>query len=138
MPEPFSVAVDVAASPDQAWAVVGDPCGVTRWYPLYVSCTVEGDVRTLQRADGAELVERLIDRDEERRTYSYSVISGLPLRYHHARFTVDPAPGGCRIIWETTAEHRDVLVDMKERLAGRQREALEGLKALLETGAAPA
>ena len=112
--------------------------GVPRWYPLYVSCTVEGDVRTLQRADGAELVERLIDRDEERRTYSYSVISGLPLRHHHARFTVDPAPGGCRIIWETTAEHRDVLVDMKERLAGRQREALEGLKALLETGAAPA
>jgi protein-tyrosine phosphatase len=138
MPEPFSVSVDVAVPPDQAWSVVGDPCGVPTWYRAYVSCVVEGDRRTLRRDDGVELIEHLIDRDDDRRTYSYSVIGGLPLRYHHARFSVDPTPDGCRIVWETTVEHRDPLVNMQERLAGRQQEALEGLRRLLETGSVEA
>jgi len=132
--EPFSVSVDVAVPPDRAWSVIGDPCGITAWYPTYVSCEVDGDRRTLLRADGAKLIERLLDRDDDRRTYSYMVIGGLPLRYHHARFSVDPTPDGCRIVWETTAEHRDPLVNMQERLVGRQQEALGGLKRLLEGG----
>jgi hypothetical protein len=134
MSEPFSVSVDVAVSPDRAWSLVGDPCGVTSWYPTYVSCEVDGDRRTLRRADGVELIERLLDRDDERRTYAYAVVAGLPLHYHHARFTVDPTSDGCTIVWETTAEHKDPLIDMKARLAGRQQEALGGLKRLLETG----
>jgi protein-tyrosine phosphatase len=134
MPEAFSVWVDVAVPPDRAWSVIGDPCGVPKWYQAYVSCEVEGDRRTLRRDDGVELIEHLIDRDDDRRTYSYSVIGGLPLRYHHARFSVDPTPDGCRIVWETTAEHRDPLVNMQERLAGRQQEALDGLKQRLESG----
>jgi hypothetical protein len=134
MAEPFSVSVDVAVPPDRAWSVVGDPCGVTTWYPTYVSCEVDGDRRMLRRADGVEMTERLLERDDDRRTYTYSVIAGLPLRYHHARFSVDPALGGCRIVWETTAEHQDPLVNMQQRLAGRQQEALESLKRLLESG----
>jgi hypothetical protein len=134
MAEPFSVSVDVAVPPERAWAIVGDPCGVTTWYRTYVSCDVDGDRRTLRRADGVELIEHLLDRDDDRRTYSYSVVAGLPLLYHHARFSVDPTADGCRIVWETAAQHRDPLVDMKERLAGRQQEALEGLRRLLETG----
>jgi hypothetical protein len=132
MSKAFSVSVDVAVPPERAWSVIGDPCGVPTWYHAYVSCEVDGDRRTLRRADGVELTERLLQRDDDRRTYTYSVIAGVPLRQHHARFTVDPAPGGCRIIWETSAEHLDPEVNMEERLAGRQREALEGLKGLLE------
>jgi hypothetical protein len=134
MSEPFSVSVDVAVPPDRAWALVGDPCGVTTWYPMYVSCELEGDRRTLRRADGVELIERMLDRDDDRRTYAYSVVAGLPLHYHHARFTIDAAPEGCTVIWETTAEHKDPLVDMRARLSERQQDALNGLKRLLETG----
>jgi len=132
MADTFSVSIDVAAPLDEVWAVVGDPCGVTRWYSLYTGCGIEGDIRTLERADGAVIVERLIDRDDARRTYSYSVVSGLPLREHYARFTVAKAPGGSRVIWGTRAVHQDDGVDMEARLADRQREALRGLKRLIE------
>ena len=134
MSEAFSVSVDVAVPPERAWSVIGDPCGVPTWYRAYVSCQVDGDRRTLRRADGVELIERLLERDDDRRTYTYTVIGGLPLRHHHARFSVDPAPGGCQIVWETTAEHQDPEINMQQRLAGRQQEALEGLKGLLESG----
>jgi len=134
MRKAFEVSVDVAVTPDAAWAVIGDPLAVPRWYPTYVSCVVVGDTRTLRRADGGVLIERLLERDDAARTYAYSVVSGVPLRSHRASFSVVPADGGCRVVWYTDAEPEDPKIDMEARLADRQREALDGLKRLLETG----
>ncbi|MGI9539352.1 MAG: SRPBCC family protein [Miltoncostaeaceae bacterium] len=124
--------IDVAVPPDKAWALVGDPVGVPCWYPLYETCTLDGDVRTLARADGVKLLERLLDRDDERRYYAYGVIEGLPLAHHEASFEVHEADGGSRIVWHTVAEHEDPDIDMEARLAERQIEALGGLKRVLE------
>ena len=128
----WDVTLDVEAAPDAAWAVVGDPCGVTKWYALYTSCRTEGNTRTLERADGAVVVEDLLTRDDAAMTYSYTVTAGLPLAEHEASFRVEPRGTGSRIIWRTYAVHEDASVDMEERLADRQREALEGLRALLD------
>lgn len=132
MRKTWDVEIDVAVSPDAAWELVGDPEGVPCWYPLYENCVVEGGIRTLERADGVTLVERLIDRDDERRYYSYGVIDGLPLAHHEASFEVREADGGSRVVWHTVAEHEDPDIDMEERLAERQIEALGGLKRVLE------
>lgn len=128
----WDVTLDVEAAPDAAWAVVGDPCGVTKWYALYTSCRTEGNTRTLERADGAVVVEDLLTRDDAAMTYSYTVTAGLPLAEHEASFRVEPRGTGSRIIWRTYAVNEDPSVDMEERLADRQREALEGLRALLD------
>jgi mxaD protein len=133
----FTVEVHIDASPDAVWAVVGDPCGVTRWYPLYTGCRIDGDVRVLTRADGVELTERMFGRDDAGMTYSYSVTAGLPLASHEASFTVVPDGEGSRVLWRTSAEHEDPSVDMEARLRDRQAEALEQLRTYVE-GAAPA
>ncbi len=65
-------------------------------------------------------------------TYSYAVTDGLPLAEHEASFTVVPTDTGCRVVWRTHAVHEDPSIDMEERLVDRQREALEGLRAVLE------
>jgi len=127
----WDVHIDLPVSPAEAWAVVGDPCGVPKWYPLYQRCTLEGNVRTLERSDGAVLVEELLTRDDDAMTYSYAVTGGLPLAEHGASFAVVPTEEGCRVVWHTHAVHEDASIDMEERLADRQREALEGLRALL-------
>ena len=132
----FGVDIDVAVPAETAWALVGDPCGVPRWYPLYETCTLEGNTRTLSRADGATLVEEILTRDDAAMTYSYAVTAGLPLAEHHASFTVVPTDSGCRVEWRTHAVHEDPSIDMGERLVDRQREALEGLRAVLEGEAA--
>jgi hypothetical protein len=130
----YEVSVPVAVAPERAWAFVGDPCSVPRWYPQYVSCEVQGDERRLVNAEGAVLVERLLERDEERRFYSYSIVSGLPLRNHLASFEVVAEGDASRVVWRTAGEHEDPAIDLEQRLAARQTEALGRLKALIEAG----
>jgi hypothetical protein len=65
-------------------------------------------------------------------SYSYAVTAGLPLAEHEASFRVHAEGSGSRITWRTRAVHEDPSIDMEDRLADRQREALEGLRALLD------
>lgn len=132
MANEYELAIDVDASPEATWAVVGDLTGVPRWFTKYTECTVDGDVRVLRNADGAELVETLLERDEAGRSYAYTVIAGPPLRSHRASFRVVPRDGGSTILWHTNAEFLDPAIDTETRLAPAQREALERLKALCE------
>ena len=132
MANEYELTIDVDASPEAAWAVVGDVTSVPRWYPKYVECEVEGDIRTLRSADGAELVERLLERDDAERRYSYTVIAGPPLRSHLASFQVLPHGDGSTIVWHTRATFLDEAIDTEERLGASQRDGLERLKALCE------
>jgi hypothetical protein len=134
MESSWEVGVDVSAPPERAWALVGDTTSVPRWYPQYVRCEVDGDVRRAWNVDGAELVERLLERDEARRYYSYEVVSGLPLRSYLASFEVVGEGSGCRIVWRVSGEHQDPDVDLQQRLSGRQAEALVRMKDLIEAG----
>jgi Polyketide cyclase / dehydrase and lipid transport len=128
----WTLTIDVDASPDAAWAVVGDPLAAPRFYPKYVSAEVDGDTRILTRDDGGKLVERLLERDEAGRSYAYSVIEGAPVRSHRASFTVEENGAGSRIVWSTEAEGSDPAVDMEARLAPSQEGALVLLKAVIE------
>ena len=70
----WELSIDVDAPPDAAWALVGDPTSVPRWYPKYAAAEVDGDSRVLRDAEAGELRERLLDRDDAARSYSYSVL----------------------------------------------------------------
>ena len=132
----WSLTVDVDAPPEVVWAFIGDPMTVPRWYPKYVACEVDGDRRTLRSAEGAVLHERLLERDDARRFYSYSVTSGAPVASHLASFEVTAEGTGSRIRWATQAEPLDPAVDLKARLHPTQSDALERVKRILESGEA--
>jgi carbon monoxide dehydrogenase subunit G len=132
----WAITIDVAASPDEVWAFIGDPTTVPRWYPKYVTCEVEGDARTLRSAEGAVLHEQLLERNDAARFYSYSVVSGAPVRTHLASFEVTPEGEGSRIRWATRAEPIDPAVDLEARLTASQTEALARVKEILEGGTA--
>jgi mxaD protein len=128
------LSIDVDASPDAAWAVVGDLKAAPRFYPKYVSADIEGDLRVLTNTEGGKLVERLLERDEAGRSYAYSVIEGAPVKSHRASFAVEERAGGSRIVWSTEAEGTDPEVDLEQRLSGSQSDALVRLKDLIESG----
>ena len=132
----WAITIDVAAPPDEVWAFIGDPTTVPRWYPKYVTCEVEGDARTLRSAEGAVLHEQLLERNDAARFYSYSVVSGAPVRTHLASFEVTPEGEGSRIRWATRAEPIDPAVDLEARLTASQTEALARVKEILEGGTA--
>jgi carbon monoxide dehydrogenase subunit G len=128
----WTLTVDIDASPDAVWAVIGDPVGVPKWFPKYVSATVDGDTRTLVNDQGGELVERLLTRDDARRHYSYSVIAGAPVASHEASFEVVAEGTGSRVIWTTDTEAKDPAMDMQARLTPAQTDGLQTLKAVVE------
>lgn len=132
----WALTVDIDAPPEAVWRFIGDPTTVPQWYPKYVACEVDGDRRTLRTAEGAELHERLLERDEDRRFYSYSVVSGAPVASHLASFEVTAEGTGSRVRWATQAEPLDPAADIRGRLTASQTDALDRVKRIVEGGTA--
>jgi carbon monoxide dehydrogenase subunit G len=133
MPD-WELSVEVDAPADDVWRLVGDLTSVPRWYPKYVAAELEGERRLLRSAEGAVLVERIIEHDDARRTYSYAVLSGAPVREHRASLEVVPDGSGSRVIWRTSAEPTDPDADLEGRLRPTQAAALERIRQLVEGG----
>lgn len=136
MANDFEVGVDVGVPPDAAWALAGDPERITEWFSAAAECEVVGDERRVTLANGARLVERLVDRDDAAREYSYVVESGIPgLTSHRATVRVAEAPGGSRVVWRQQATSDVEGYDIESRLRGVMTAGLERLRDVLEEAA---
>ena len=82
-------AIDIDASADDVWAVIGDFGGIGDWMPGIESCRVEGDDRILETM-GMEITERLVSKDDAGRVLTYSITKGAPVESHQAVITVSP------------------------------------------------
>ncbi|MBN3752182.1 SRPBCC family protein [Paraburkholderia sp. Tr-20389] len=73
-----SVSVEIAASAQAVWSVVGDFNGLPRWLELVPASrlTDDGRVRHLEAINGASIVERLLDHSDERMQYLYTILEG--------------------------------------------------------------
>jgi Polyketide cyclase / dehydrase and lipid transport len=133
MANDFEVDIDVAADAAAAWALAGDPGRVGEWFEPVTACEIDGDLRRVTFTSGAMLVERLVDRDEAGRAYSYEVMEGVPgLTSHRATIRVEAAPGGSRILWRQTATSDTPGYDIEERVKRGMTVGLERLRDLLE------
>jgi hypothetical protein len=133
MANDFEVGVDMAVPPDQAWVLVGDPARIGEWFSPVVACEMKGDERRATMGSGAVLVERIVDHDDAARSYSYTVVSGIPgLTSHRATVRVEEAPGGCRVLWRQTASSEIEGYDIEARLSAVMTSGLESLRDTLE------
>lgn len=133
MANSFEVTVDIAAPPEEVWAVAGDPGRIGEWFPPVVACEVDGDVRRVTMGNGANLVERITRRDDAERTYAYSVAEGIPgLTSHEAVIRVEDAPGGSRVRWSQDATSDQEGYDAEARLRKVMTQGLESLRDMLE------
>lgn len=93
------VEVEIARSPQDVWALIGDFGGLGDWMPGIDSCELDGDVRKLQTM-GMEIHERLVSHDDDSRTTSYTIVQGpMPIEHHLATISVEPAGEGSRLTW---------------------------------------
>jgi hypothetical protein len=103
--------VEANASPDAAWAAVGDFCGVKNWHPAIADCTLSrengAEIRTLTTKDGGKFVEKLVKWDDKNHSYTYEILeSPLPVTRYVSTFKVeeDDEPGKVAIIWSAEFE----------------------------------
>lgn len=99
----FRYTIDIAATPEQVWHVLGDLSSVDRWIPgvKNVAHTDTGRVCTFD--DGHVQDEKILDYSPQTYSYRY-IIDGapLPVRDNSGSFTVEHADGHARVIWESS------------------------------------
>jgi hypothetical protein len=115
------VILDVDA--EVAWRALRNVGGAARLFsPVLTNGRVDGDVRTVQFANGMSVDERIVTIDDDRRRVAYAAIKGTPLAHHHASMQIVPdGDGRCRFVWIT-----DLLPD----------DAEPAIRSLVEQGAA--
>ena len=92
----------MGATPAQAWAAVGDFCGIASWHPAVEKCelgTKDGKtIRTLSLKGGGTLVEEETGHGES--SYSYAILSGpLPVEKYRSTLKVEAEKGKTEIEW---------------------------------------
>ncbi|MCU1456303.1 MAG: hypothetical protein JWL73_395 [Actinomycetia bacterium] len=116
----------IERSPDEVWAVTGDFGGLAAWMPGITRADVDGEgVRDVYMGDMLAAREKLVDRNEEQRALSYSIIGGaMPIESHVGTITVVAEGDGSKVTWAVDAEPAEVA----EMLGGVYADALKTLK----------
>lgn len=135
----FRHIIDIDATPDQVWAVLGDIASVDRWIPGVTAVTVDGMTRVCTFEDGHTQDEQILDYEPHNRSYRYRIEGApLPVTDNTGSFSVEDTNGGARVVWESSFEPRDPT--MGEQLAEMWEPylpmTLANLKQVVETAAA--
>ena len=118
------VEIDVPASPDAVWAVVGDFWAIGDVMPGIDACRQEGDDVRVLTIGGNEIRERLVRRDGPTRSITYAIVAGVPIERHEATISLAPNEDGTRATWAFDVEPDQ----MAPLLAASYSQALEGLR----------
>lgn len=125
----------IPASPDAVWKIGGDVANVADWVPAIESSRMDGDVRHATFAGGGgEATERIVEHDDEARTYVYHYLTGpLPLSRYESRFTVREHADGAEVVWtaDFVAGSREEEAALAEAISGIYGAALAELRARL-------
>jgi carbon monoxide dehydrogenase subunit G len=125
----------VDASPDRAWAVLGDLGAVETWIPGVTSCRLEGTRRICNEGD---IEEEIVSYNPEERSYRYRQVKvPLPVRRSAGRLAVVQTADGTMIEWEAAIEWADPAQApaLTAMLEGVNRQVLESLRRRIEEGA---
>jgi len=99
----FRHTIDIAATPERVWHVLGDLTSVDRWIPGVTAVTRTDTGRICTFDDGHVQNEEILDYSPPTHSYRY-VIDGapLPVRDNTGTFTVEDADGQARVVWESS------------------------------------
>lgn len=120
--------IHIERRPEEVWDLISD-FGDLSYMPGVESVTVEGELRTVKTM-GMEIEEHLVAKDDAARSFSYSIVGGVPVDSHQANVSVRPDGEGSRLVWEVTVTPDDALDLFVPVYEG----SLKAIKAHLEDG----
>jgi hypothetical protein len=128
-----SAFIDIPASAEQVWQLIGGFNSLPDWLPFIPRSELSegGRVRSLQTADGAVVIERLQGFDNAGKTYSYSILQApFPATDYLATIKVEAQGEGARVTWSGRFEPVGVSNEEVEALFnGIYQGGLEALRA---------
>lgn len=133
----LSESVDVAASPADAWAAIGDWCSIKDWHPVIAECEAyEEDSKTMRKlttGDGGELIEEQTAMDADAMSFSYTINeSPLPIADYASTMAVTENGDGATVTWSSSYAANGVTDDEAlELMRGIYRAGLDELRGKL-------
>ncbi|MCU1282115.1 MAG: D-threo-aldose 1-dehydrogenase [bacterium] len=94
-----SASIDISASPDQVWELIGGFDSLPNWLPFIPKSELSdgGRVRHLATPNGETIVEQLESFDNDAHCYTYSILEGpFPVTGYVSTLRVQDADGGKR------------------------------------------
>jgi hypothetical protein len=125
--------LDVAASPDAVWQVIGDFCGIGAWHPAVEKCELQQKdgktFRLLSLKGGGQILEQQSARDDAGHSYGYTIVeSPLPVANYASTLSVAANGGGSTITWVGTFDAKGAPDDKaKEVIGGIYDAGLQGI-----------
>ncbi len=133
------IRIEIDASADDTWEVVGNFGGVQAFVPGIIEVDVENShTRTLRLEGGGVVREELLGLSAQRRTLTYAITeSPFPLKDYTATMSVQPLDDGrCIFAWTATYQPHpgqdEVVADMLHELFD---EAANRLRSVVATAA---
>ena len=95
----ISTTVEIDATPEAVWAVLGDLTATPDWLPGVVSASFEGSTRICILADGTQIHEQISGHNNRQRSYHFRHLrTPLPVHNLHGSFTVAADAAGNSLV----------------------------------------
>ncbi len=130
--------IEIKASPERVWAVLGDLAATPDWLPGTLSANVDGNTRFCVMADGSQVHEQISGYSTEGRTFHWRHVQvPLPVRDSHGTFTVTAADGAASTVTldaQFEPLDRIAAADVSKMIDGAFQQSLEALRRFVESG----
>ena len=92
------------ASASDAWAAVGDFCGISNWHPAVEKCEMSekdgATLRTLHLKGGGTILEKLVEKNDADMSLTYTIVEGvLPVDNYKSTLKVVQNDTGATYDW---------------------------------------
>ncbi len=96
--------IQINAPAEAVWSLVGDPARVHEWFPGIVSCSVDGDMRTVITRSGLPMPEQLLTVDDVLHRFQYRIVAPM-FKEHLGTLDVHQlADGTSLVVYSTDAD----------------------------------
>ena len=127
----ISEVVEVNATADAVWAVMGAPSSISAWHPGIAASPVTDGVRHVQLEGGGEVLEPVLEHSDADRFYIYGIASGpFAISGYRSRLAVEDLGGRARVVWSGEFEADDPAQsdELAGIFGGVYRAGLEGIR----------
>jgi hypothetical protein len=120
--------VRIARSPDDVWALVGDPARIQDWFPGIESSTVDGTTRVIVTGSGLPMPEEIVTHDSIQRRFQYRITAPMFREHLSTLDVLDLGDGTSLVVYAADANPSTMALV----IAGAAGNALEHLKVMME------
>ena len=120
--------VHIKRSPDEIWAVVGDPTRIPEWFPGVTAATVDGTTRVITTGSGIPIPEEILTQDAVRHRFQYRITGGLVHEHLSTLDVHDLGDGTSLVVYAADADPSTMALI----IAGAAGNALQNLRIMME------